>query len=188
MSQTNTKQCQDTRRGEQSHGGSHGTCHGDIYGNCGNRPFANSLFVEKLAKNYILHLSIIKSGPQSNQLKKILDALPDLCQDKYYDYIPDIISTNTKLTQEYFLSYHRIKRLRSSKHHVKLGNVNPIIGLDVPSSTSPVNSKMVENTPIFNPNLQEQSRLNYNQKSKMKFQKWNELIADKKFAMHIILN
>ena len=86
-----------------------------------------------------------------------------LCQDKHYDYIPDIISTNTKPTQEYFLSNHPIKRRRSSKHHVKLGFVEPMIGLDVPSSNSPIDSKMVENTPISNPYLQEQHRLNYNQ-------------------------
>ena len=131
MSQINTEQYQDASRGVPNHGGSCGTHRGDRNGNCGNSPFANSSFVEKLANNRISHLSITKGGPRSNQLKKILEALPDLCQDKHYDYIPDIISTNTKLTQEYFLSDHLIKRKRSSKHHVQLGVVDHIIGLDV---------------------------------------------------------
>ena len=46
---------------------------------------------------------------------------------------------------------------------------------------------MVENTPIFNLNLQEQTRLNYNQESNAKSQKWDKLITDKKSVMKIIL-
>ena len=71
---------------------------------------------------------------------------------------------------------------------MKLGSINPIIRPDVPSDTSPIDTEMIESLPIFNPNLQEQSQLNYNQESKMKIQKWNRLIADKKSAMIIILN
>ena len=76
-------------------------------------------------------------------------------QDKDYDYIPDIISSNTKPTQEYFLSDHPFKRWHSFEHHVKLGFVDPIIGLDVPSGNSPIDPEMVENTPIFNSNSEE---------------------------------
>ena len=162
MSQTNTntedgsnKQCQDARRGGPSQGGSRGQCRGNRNDNRGNNLFTNSSLVEKLEDSCISNLTITKSGPWSNQLKKIFDALPDLCQDKHFEYIPDIISTNTKPTQEYFLSDHPIKRRRSSKHHVKLGFVDPIIGLDVPSGNSPINSEMTEYTPIFNSNPQE---------------------------------
>ena len=114
--------------------------------------------------------------------------IPDLCELKHYDYIVDIISTNTKPTQEYFLFDHLIKRRRPYKHYVKAGLVDPIIGLDVPSGNSPIESEMVENTPIFKPNLQEQTRLNYNQEPKIKFQKCDKLITDKKFVMKIILD
>ena len=71
---------------------------------------------------------------------------------------------------------------------MKLGSINPIIGLDVPSSTSPINTEMVEIPPIFNPNLQEKACLKYDQESKMKFKKWNKLIVDKKFVITIIFN
>ena len=152
MSQTNTKQCLGARSGELSHGGSRGTHRGDRNGDHGNSIFANSSFVEELTSNCISHLSITKDGPRSNQLKKILEAIPYLCQDKHYDYISDIISTNTEPTQEYFLSDHSIKRQHSSKHHVKPGVVDPIIGLNVPSGNSPINSEMVEYTPISNTN------------------------------------
>ena len=61
----------------------------------------------------------------------------------------------------------------SSKHRVKPGFIDQIIGLDVSSDTSPFDTKRVENPPIFNLYLQEQAGLNYNQESKMKLQKLN---------------
>ena len=131
MSQTNTGQYQSAKIGVPSHGGSCGTHRGNRNGSCGNSRFTNSSFVQKLTKNCIFHISITKGGPQSIQPKKILKALPDLCQDRHYDYIPDIVSTNTKLTQEYVLSNHPIKRWCLFRHYVKLGIVNPIIVLDV---------------------------------------------------------
>ena len=143
----NTQQCRDTRNGKPSHEGSRGNRNG----NCGNRRFANSLSIGEVKDNCISHLSITKDGPRSNQLTKILEVIPYLCQDKHYDYISDIISTNTEPTQEYFLSDYLIKRRRLSKHHVKLGVVDHIIGLDVPYGNSLINSDMIEDTPISNP-------------------------------------
>ena len=45
------------------------------------------------------------------------------------------------------------------------GSVNPIIGLDISSGARPIDTEVVENPPIFNPNLQEQVKLNYDQES-----------------------
>ena len=59
---------------------------------------------------------------------------------------------------------------RSSMHHANPGSVYPIVGLDVASGTSPMDTEMVENPPIFNPNLQEEVQLNYNQESKMRLE------------------
>ena len=39
------------------------------------------------------------------------------------------------------------------QNYVKPGFVNPIIGLDVASGNSPIDSEMEENTPIFRLNL-----------------------------------
>ena len=86
------------------------------------------------------------------------------------------------------MSDYPIKRQHSFKHHLKLGSIDPMIGLDVPSGTSPINSEMVEITPIYKSNLQEQSCLSYDQELNMKSQKWNKLITDKKSVMKIILN
>ena len=105
---------------------------------------------KKLTKNLISHLSITKGRAQSTQLNKVLKAIFAIYQDEHYDYIPDIISSNTKPTQEYFLSDHSIKRQHTSEYYVKLGFVNPIIRLYVSSGNSPIEPEMIENTPIFN--------------------------------------
>ena len=141
-----------------------------------------------MTSNRISHLSITKDGPRSNQLKKILKAIPDLCQDKHYDYISDIISASTEPTQEYFLSDHLIKRRRSSKHHAKLGVVDNIIGLDVPSGNSPINSETVEDTPISKPYPRVHHGSDYNQESSTRSHEWDKHIADKKPVMEIILD
>ena len=78
-------------------------------------------------------LTITKSGHRATQIKKILHALPGFFKDKNYKYIDDIISTNTKPTQVYFLLVYPVRTQRSSMHHVNLGSVNSFIGLDVPS-------------------------------------------------------
>ena len=82
-----------------------------------------------------------------------------LCQDKNYKYINDIIRTNTEPTQAYFLSAYLIRTQQSSTHHVNPGSIDPIIGLDVPSGARPIDIEVVENPPLFNPNLKEQVQL-----------------------------
>ena len=58
----------------------------------------------------------------------------------------------------------------------------------MPSGNSPVDPEMVENTPIFNSNPQDQQYINYNHKLTVKFQEWDEYIANKKTMMKIILD
>ena len=188
MSQTNTKQYQDVSRGKPRHRGSHGNNCDNRNGNCGNSPFANSSLVEKITNNRISSLSITKDRPRSIQLKKILKAISAICQDEHYDYILDIISTDTKPTQEYFLSNHLIKRKPSFKHHVKVGFVDPIIGLDVPSGNSLIDSEIVENTTNFNSSPQEQYHFDYDHELNATSQVWDELIANKKSVENIILD
>ena len=151
MSLTNTKQSLGAKNGKTSHGGSRNSHCGDLNGDCGNSRFANYSSIGEVKDNRISHLSVTKDGPQSIQLTKILKAISFLCQSKHYDYISGIISTNTELTQEYFLSDHSIKRRRPYKHHAKLGVVDHFIGLDMPSGNSQTNSDMVESTLISNP-------------------------------------
>ena len=152
---------------EQRAGGSRDTqCgDGDGDGDGGNSRFASSSSIGEGKDNPISHLLTTKDGPRSNQLIKILEAILHLCYDKHYDYFSDISSINTEPTQEYFLSNHLIKRQCPSKHHAKLGVVDHFIGLDVPSGNIPINSNMVENTPISNPYPQAQHHPDNNQGS-----------------------
>ena len=141
---------------------------------------------KKKIKNCISHLTITKGGARSTQLNKVLGEISPICQDHHYAYIFDIISSNTKPTQEYFLSDHLIKRRHTSEHYVKQRVVDPIIGLDVPSGSSLIDPEMVENTLIFNLNPQDQQRLGYNHESILKSQEYDKLIANKKSVMKII--
>ena len=79
-------------------------------------------------------------------------------------------------------------RGHSSEHHVKLGFVDPIFGLDVPSGNSLLNPEMVEDTPIFNSSPQDQKLLEYKYEPIVKFQEWDELIANKKSVIKIIFD
>ena len=185
MSLTNTKQCLGARNDKTSHKGSRDTQRGDRNGDHGNSRFTNSSFIGD-TDNRISHLLITRDGPRSIQLTKILEAISFLCQDNHYDYISDIISTNIEPTQEEFLSNHLIKRRHPSKHHVKLGVVDPIIGLDVPSGNRPINSEMVEVTLISNTNPQVPHDRNEGLFSRS--HEWDKLIADKKYITKLILN
>ena len=124
MSQTNTntdngntKQCQDTRRDRGNQGGSCGRCRGNCKDNCGNSSITNYSFEGELKDGCLSNLTITKSRHQSTQLKKILDALLSLCQDKNYKHFHDIISANTKSTQAYFLLAYPVRPQQSSIHH-----------------------------------------------------------------------
>ena len=188
MSQTNTKQYLGAKNGKTSHGGSRNTHRSNQNGNQGNSKFANSSSIWEVKDNCISHLTITKDGPRSNQLTKIFEAIPYLCQGKHYDYICDIISTNTEPTQKEFFSDYSAKRRHPSKHHAKIGVINHFIGLDVPSGNSPINSDMVESTLISNLNPQVQHHPDHNQGLFTRSHEWNRLIADKKSVMKLILD
>ena len=71
---------------------------------------------------------------------------------------------------------------------MKLGVVDPIIGLDVLSGNSPINSERVENTPISSTNPQVPHHPDRNEGSFSRSHEWDKLIADKKSVMELILN
>ena len=188
MSLTNTKHCLGAGNGTSSRKGSRDTQRGDRYSDRRNSRVANSSSTGEVKDNCISHLSITKDGPRSMQLTKILKAIPFLCQDKHYDYISDIISTNIELAQEEFLSDHSIKRQGPSEHHVKPGVVDPIIGLNVPSNNIPINSKMVETTLISNTNPQVSHHSDHSEGLSSRSHDWDKHIADKKSIMVLILS
>ena len=58
----------------------------------------------------------------------------------------------------------------------------------MPSGNSLLNPEMVEDTPIFNSSPQDQKLLEYKYEPIVKFQEWDELIANKKSVIKIIFD
>mmetsp|Transcript_35711 Transcript_35711/g.38696 ORF Transcript_35711/g.38696 Transcript_35711/m.38696 type:complete len:214 (+) Transcript_35711:177-818(+) len=164
------------------------TQRGDRNGDRRNSRFANSSSAGEAIDNCISQLSITKDGPRSIQLTKILEAIPSLCQHHHHVYISNTISTNIEPTQEEFLIDLSIKRQRPSKHHVKPGIIDPIIGLDVPSGNVPIKSKMVEITPIPSTNPQVSHHSVRSEGTSPRSHEWDKHIADKKSIMALILS
>ena len=71
---------------------------------------------------------------------------------------------------------------------MKLGVVDPNIGLDVPSSNSPIHFKVVEVIPISNTNPQVSHHYDRNEGSFSRSHEWDKLITDKKSKMELILS
>ena len=71
---------------------------------------------------------------------------------------------------------------------MKPGIVDPIIGLDVPSSNIPIKSKMVEMTPISNTNPQVSYHFVPSEGTPSRSHKWDKHIPDKKSLMALILS
>ena len=71
---------------------------------------------------------------------------------------------------------------------MKPGVVNPIIGLDVPSGNIPINSKMVEMTPISNTNPQASYHSDRSEGLSSRSHEWDKHITDKKSIMELILS
>ena len=188
MSLINAKECMGARNGTSSREGYRDTQRGNRNGDCENSRFANFSSTGEVKDNCISHLSITKDGPRFIQLINILKALPFFCQDNHYVYISDIISTNIEPTQEEFLLDHPIKRQPPSEHHVNPGVVNPIIGLNVPSGNVPINSDIVEVTPISNTNPQVSYHFDRNEGPSSRSQELDKHIADKKSIMEVILS
>ena len=188
MSLTNTEQCMGAGNSTSSRKGSRNTQRSDRNGNRGNSRFANSSSAGEAKDNRISQLSITKDGPRSIQLTKILESIPLICQYHHYDYISDIISTNIEPTQEEFLSDLSIKRQSLPKHHVKLGIVDPIIGLDLPSGNVLIKFEMVEMTPISNTNPQVSHHSIRSEGTSSRSHEWDKHIVDKKSIMTFILS
>ena len=71
---------------------------------------------------------------------------------------------------------------------MKLGIINPIIGLDVSSDNVPIKSKMVEMTPISNTNPQVSHHSVRSEGTPSRSHEWDKHIADEKSIIALILS
>ena len=94
---SNTNWNQITRRGGQGQGGSGGRGYSGREGNCGNNSIARYLFEGKLKDGCISKLPIIENGHGATQYKNNIDILPNLCADKNYRCIDDVLCNWTDL-------------------------------------------------------------------------------------------
>ena len=99
-----------------------------------------------------IKLTITEGTHWAIQYKKIVYALPVYCTDKGYQYIEDIICTNTEPLQATFLPLYPIASQWSSTYHVEIKTVNPLAIPDRNGARTPI-TQMVEKTHIFNLDL-----------------------------------
>ena len=77
-------------------------------------------------------LTIIESSNQAIQYKKITDALPVFCADKGYQYIDNIVCTNTELLEAAFLPSYPVATLWSTTYHIQIKIVeSTVVTVDV---------------------------------------------------------
>ena len=99
----NTNRNQNATEGGLGQGDFGGQGWGGRSSNRRNSSIAEYSFEGKMKDSYLSKLTITGSTNRAIQLKKITDSLPVYCADKKYQYIDDIICTNTELLQADFL-------------------------------------------------------------------------------------
>ena len=133
----------------------------------------------------ISKLIITKTRHRRTQYKKIIDTLPVLCADKNYQGIDDVIWTGTNLVETDFMPFYSDADQWSVTYHVKIEIVNPNDQPDPNTSLRPRTVTMARQTHIFNTNLQKELLSEFEQDSKIKYQKCSKFLANKKALITI---
>ena len=125
MSQTNTntgggntnrnQHAGSSRRGQ---GGSGGQGNGGCGCNCKNSTIDVSSFEGKLKEGYLHKLTITELTHRATQYKKTNDALLVLCADKGFQFVDNVICTNSELVEMAFLLPYPNKVLLFNVKHV----------------------------------------------------------------------
>ena len=117
-------------------------------------------------------LTITKGGQWATQYKKIIDALPVFCADKGYRFINNVICTNKELLEAALLPTYPDPTQWSSTYYVQLEVVDPSATADS-KGVCAMRTEMQKKSHVFNPNLQKQLLLDYNQEHPvLKNQSW----------------
>ena len=128
---------------------------------------------------------IIKTGHRPTQFKNITDAIPVLCTDKNFQRLDEVLWTGRDLVKTDFMPTYSNATQWSTTHHVQVSTVNP---LDVPAANGsrPVYFKIMEQTHVFDANLQKELLSEYECDSKNKPQEYAKFLADKKALITIL--
>ena len=169
MSQTNTKQCQDTRRGGLSHGDSRSTQNWnsgrggwgqdpgsrgcvDCRNDCRNNLIAKCAFERKMKDGPISKLIITKTEHHPTQYNKTVDTLPVLCTDKNYQCLNEVVQTENDLVEADFMLLYLDTIHWSTMYHVQISTVNPM-DVSQADGSCPPRLKILEQTHVFDANL-----------------------------------
>ena len=127
----NTNRSHNARRGGQDQGGFGGQSRGGRRNNRGKNAVSRYSFGGKMKDGPLSKLTITESGQQATQYKKTIDALLVFCADKGYEFIDDVIPTNTELLGAAFLPTYPNATLWSSTYHVQVDVVNTTVAADL---------------------------------------------------------
>ena len=160
MSQTKTNtnngqnQNQISRIGGRGQGGPNGSGRGDCRNGCGNNLIAKCSFEGKMKDGPISKLTITEAEHKPSQFKKISDVLPVLCVDKNYWGLNEVLRTKRDLVQTDFMPPYTNTNLWSTTHHIQVSIVDLHDNTDEDIGESPVCYQMMEQTHVFDANLQ----------------------------------
>ena len=117
-------------------------------------PSQNMHLQEKMKDSPISKLTITKAGHRPTQFKKITDTLPVLCADKNFQGLDEVLWTKHDLVEMDFMPPYLDANQWSTTHHVQVSTVNPNDAADRVTGKRPVHFQMMEQTHIFDANLQ----------------------------------
>ena len=118
----------------------------------------------------ISKLIITETGHRPTQYKKIVDTLPVLCADKNFQGLDDVIWTEIDLVETNYMPSYPDANQWSTTHHVQVSTVNPTKTPDAVTGEFPAHFETIEQTHVFDANLQKELLSEYKRDSKNKSQ------------------
>ena len=130
---------------------------------------------------------ITKTGHRPTKYKEIVDTLPILCADKNLFWgIDEVILTGHVLVERDFMPTYLNTTRRLNTCHVEIQTVNPRVAADANTGLCPPIVTLLQQTHIFDANLQKDLLSEYKRSSKIKSEEYAKFLADKKALITII--
>ena len=146
----------------------------------------NIHFEGKLKNSTIYKLTITKKGLRPTQFKKIIDVLPVLCADKNFQDLNEFLLTGCDIVKTDFMLPYPNATQWSTTHHVQVSIVDPN-DPEQPNGSRPICYEMIEQTHVFDANLQKKLLSEYKRNSKNKSENYAKFLAEKEgFNLNVI--
>ena len=99
-------------------------------------------------------LTITKGGQRATQYKKIHDAQPVFYADKGYQFIDDVIRTNTEQVRSAFMQAYPDASQWSNTYHIQVKTIDAAALSDTTTLSRAPIITVQKRSNVFNPNLQ----------------------------------